>query len=99
MQLARQRFIFSRRSKATTSKEPEKEVSALEALAVRLDAMTQEATHLGEERVAQLVSRAAKSARHTDKQREARFKKVGSIVEALKAKGLSAEEIIAALTR
>jgi hypothetical protein len=74
------------------------EVSPLEALAVRLEAMAKEAADLGEERVVKSIGNAAKSCRWFDKQRAVRLKRVGSIVARLKAKGLTAEEIVAKLT-
>jgi hypothetical protein len=82
----------------TTNKEAPP-VSDLEALAVRLDAMSGEATEMGEDRLAKTIANAAKSARHYDKQNGARRQKVGKLVMALQAKGLSAEEIVAALTK
>jgi len=82
-------------AKTTTKTEADK--TDLEALAVKLDALAQEATGLGEERVANMIGRAAKSARNADKQRASRQKKFGNIVAALKAKGLTAEEIVAKL--
>jgi hypothetical protein len=61
--------------------------------------MAVEATELGEERVAKSIGNAAKSARWAEKQRTARLKRVGSLVQAMQAKGLTPEEIIAQLTR
>jgi hypothetical protein len=75
------------------------EVSDLEALASRLDAMGQEATELGEERVAKSIGNAAKSARWADKQRQARRQRVGKLVQGMQEKGLTPEQIVAELTR
>jgi hypothetical protein len=83
----------------TTKKTAEKVNADLESLASRLDAMVAEATGLGEERVAKSIGYAAKSVRYANKQRAMRFKKVGSIIEGLKAKGLSDAEIVAQLTK
>jgi hypothetical protein len=52
---------------------------------------------MGEESVAKSIRNAAKSARWFGKQRAARLKRVGGLVADLKAKGLSAEEIVARL--
>jgi hypothetical protein len=81
------------------AKQTKSEVSDLEALAVKLDQLKAEATELSEERVAKSIGNAAKSARWFDKQRQTRLKRVGGMVQAMKAKGLSAEEIVAQLTR
>jgi len=81
------------------AKQKTSDVSELEALAGRLDALQAEASTLGEERVAKSIGNAAKSARWFDKQRSARLKKVGTFIQSLQAKGLSAEEILSQLTR
>jgi hypothetical protein len=81
-----------------TKKETADKVTEMEALAVRLDALQQEAAGLGEDGVAKSIGGAAKSARWADKQRVARLKLMGNLVEVLKAKGLSAEEILAHLS-
>jgi hypothetical protein len=80
-------------------KTAEKVNADLEALAERLDSMATEATEFGEERVANAIGKGAKSARLANKQWEARFKRVGGLIEGLKAKGLSDAEIVAQLTR
>ena len=71
----------------------------LESLATRLEAMAIEATELGEDRPAKAVTKAVKSCRSAMQQRAIRFKKVGNLVANLKAKGLTAEQIVAELTR
>ena len=72
--------------------------TTLEALAAKLDALADEATALGEDRLAKRIGNAAKGARSAAKQRTARLSKLGGLVEALKAKGLTAEQIVAQLT-
>ena len=74
------------------------QVANLEALAVKLEALQQEAAALGEERVAKQIGYSIKSARWADKQRAGRIKRVGGLVEQMKAKGLSDAEIVARLT-
>lgn len=76
----------------------EDKASELEALAVKLEALQQEATKLEEARVAKSIGFSIKSARWADKQRAVRVKRVGNIVQSLKAKGLTAEQIVARLT-
>lgn len=75
------------------------ETTALEELAVRLDAMAAEVEETGEEKVAKSIRNAAKSARWVDKQNATRVKRVGNIVKSLQAKGLTPEEIVAQLTK
>jgi hypothetical protein len=79
-------------------KSEEAGVSELETLAVKLDGLAQEATALGEDAVVKSITTAAKSCRWADKQRQNRLKRVGTIVQTLKEKGLSADEIVARLT-
>jgi hypothetical protein len=76
----------------------EEKVSELEALAVKLEALVEEATMLGEDRVAKSIGNAVKSARAADKQRTAKVKRVGSLISTMKSKGLSDAEIVAQLT-
>jgi outer membrane murein-binding lipoprotein Lpp len=76
----------------------DKAVSELEALATKLDALAREATAMGEDRAAKSITNAAKSARWSDKQRAVRVKRVGSIVSAMQAKGLTPEQIVSRLT-
>jgi hypothetical protein len=71
----------------------------LGSLTVRLEALAAEALELGEERVAKFVNRAVRSARHADKLNRARRKRVGTLVERLKAQGLSDAEIVAQLSK
>jgi hypothetical protein len=54
---------------------------------------------LGEEQVVKSIANAAKSARWADKQKALRLKRVGTLVQTMQVKGLSAEEIVAQLTR
>ena len=68
--------------------------SDLESLAVQLDALAAEAKNLGEEPLHKSITAAAKRARNADKRRAVRVKKFGTLIQQLKAKGLSAEEII-----
>ena len=70
----------------------------LEAMASQLDKLAEQATTLGEEVVAKRCRWAAKSARHANKQRANRLKRVGNMVAGMKEKGLSDTEIIARLT-
>jgi len=70
----------------------------LEHLAERLEALAAEAEALGADVAAKRARHAAKSARSSVKQQAARYKKVGGLVAALKAKGLSDAEIVAHLT-
>jgi hypothetical protein len=90
---------MSANTKKTAEKAAEKVNADLESLAVRLDSMATEANELGEERAVKAITKAAKSVRAANKQRAARFKKVGSIVDSLKAKGLTDAQIVAELTR
>ena len=83
---------------ATQAADDGKADGALVALAAKLDGLAQEAAALGEAVVAKKVERAAKSARHAAKVRATRLKKVGGLVAALKAQGLTAEQIVARLT-
>jgi hypothetical protein len=85
--------------KAGDKSATEKPNDGLESLATRLEAMATEATELGEDRPAKAITKAAKSCRSAMQQRAARFKKVGSLVANLKAKGMTAEQIVAELTR
>jgi hypothetical protein len=71
----------------------------LEALAVQLDGLATEADEAGEERTAKSIRNAAKSARWSEKQRAARLKRIGSTITAMQAKGMSADEIVTALTK
>jgi hypothetical protein len=75
------------------------EVTELETLATKLESLAAEATAIGEDRVAKSIGNAVRSARAADKQKAVRFKRVGSLVTQLKAKGLSDKEIVAQLTR
>lgn len=71
----------------------------LESMAKQLDAMSKEATALGEEKLADRLSRTAKSTRFTERQAQLRRKRVGGLVAKMQAKGLTAEQIVAQLSR
>ena len=73
-------------------------MSDLENIAQALDSLAAEANALGEEGLAQFIANGAKRTRNADKSRAKRIKKFGDIVTALKAKGLSNDEIIERLT-
>jgi hypothetical protein len=73
--------------------------SELEGLAVRLDAMAEEATGLGEDTVAKSIRNAAKSARWFNQQRAARQKRFGSLVAYYQTEGLTPEQITTRLTK
>jgi hypothetical protein len=90
---------MSNPKKAAEQSAMEKANEGLESLASRLDAMATEATELGEDRPAKAITKAAKSCRSAMQQRASRFKKVGSLVSNLKAKGLTDAQIVAELTR
>jgi hypothetical protein len=81
-----------------TPKNATNEATDLEAFAAKLDALAAEAEAAGEELLSKKIANAAKSARHSTKQKAVRLKKVGGVVAAMKAKGLSDAEIVAALT-
>jgi hypothetical protein len=81
------------------AKKPEPKTLDLEALAAQLEALAAQATEAGEEKVARSIGYSVKSARFALKQKAVRVKRVGSLIEGLKAKGLSAEQIVAELTR
>src|SRR5262249_32905002 len=83
---------------ATQKKTTAAELSELEKIAQALDSLATEAKALGEASLAKSIDNAAKKARNSDKQRAKRIQKFGSIVAALKAKGLSNDEIIERLT-
>lgn len=74
------------------------EVSPLESIAVRLEAIRAEVEVLGESRPAKQLGYAIKSVRWADKCRAVRVKRVGSMIAALKAQGLTAEEIVSRLS-
>jgi hypothetical protein len=71
----------------------------LEALATNLEELAAQATEAGEPKVARSIGYSVKSARFALKQRTVRAKRVGTLVTAMKAKGLSDAEIVAELTR
>ena len=71
----------------------------LEALATQLEVLAAQATDAGEEKVARSIGFSVKSARWAIKQRATRAKRVGNLVTAMKAKGLTDAQIVAELTR
>ena len=70
----------------------------LAALADRLEALAKEAEGLGEATVAKAIRHGVRSAKHAAKVRVARLRRAGGLVAALKAQGLTAEEIVARMT-
>src|SRR5262249_31550849 len=83
----------------TPGTEPEQGRADLVGLAQQLEALAAEATRLGEETVAKKIGRAANSARHALKAGAARRRRVGKVVEQLQKQGLTAEQIVAELTK
>ena len=71
----------------------------LEETAKTLDTLASQAEAAGEERTMKAIQNASRSARASLKQRAVRRERAGKLIETLQARGLSAEQIIAELTR
>jgi len=71
----------------------------LEGLATSLEELATQATEAGEPKVAKSIGYSVKSARFALKQRTVRAKRVGNLVTAMKAKGMTDAEIVAELSR
>jgi hypothetical protein len=82
-----------------SKKSSESKVLDLEKLAQQLQNLADEASEAGEAKVAKSIGYSVKSARFALKQRTVRAKRVGTLVTAMKAKGMSDSEIVAELSR
>jgi hypothetical protein len=80
------------------SKNTTKTPADLPALADELDRLQEQAAALGAEVTARKIGYAAKSARHVAKQSATRTKRLGGLVAEMQGKGMTPEEIVAALT-
>jgi hypothetical protein len=73
--------------------------SALATIASQLDTLAAQAAELGEPNLQQRIVDAAKAARWADKVGAKRKARMGNLVAALQAKGLTPEQILAQLTQ